>query len=93
MLQATNIARELDDHGLHAETNAEVRNLVFPGVPYGRDHSFHAALAESARDQNAVEPLQILDALRPAQVFRFDPMDVDLDAMREPASESLEIKG
>ena len=43
------------NHGnLHAKTYAQIGNVVFPAIPAGFNLSFHAAVAESARNHNAV---------------------------------------
>ena len=74
--ESANIAGKLDHHRLHAEADAEVWNLLFACKPDGIDHALNAALAESARHKNAVEPLQPRFALRPDQLLGFNPVDV-----------------
>ena len=54
VFEAAHVARELDHHRLHAQADAEVRHLVLAREADGVDHALDAALAESARDQNAV---------------------------------------
>jgi hypothetical protein len=58
VLQAADVARELDAGGLHAEADAEVGNLVLAGVADGVQHALDAALAEAAGDEDAVEALR-----------------------------------
>ena len=43
---------------MHAEADAEERNFIFAGVLNGVDHTCDAALAETARDQNAIVAAQ-----------------------------------
>ena len=80
LLQAADVARELDHHGLHAQADAEVRDLVLARVADGVEHAFDAALAEAARHQDAVESLELpLRSSRPVHAFGLDPVDVDLE--------------
>src|SRR5689334_12156122 len=44
VLHSAYVSCKLDHHGLHAETNAEIRNPVFASIPDRRNHSFNAAL-------------------------------------------------
>ena len=48
------VARELDYHHLHTETNTECRNVVGPGVFDGGNLSFYATLSESRADDHSV---------------------------------------
>src|SRR5450432_822896 len=59
VLEAAHVARVLDDHGLHAQADAEIRHLVFAGEADGVQHAVDSALAESARHQHAIEPRQL----------------------------------
>ncbi len=56
--EAAYVAREFDHQGLHAEADAEVRNLGFARVADGDQHPFDAALAEAAGHENAVEGIR-----------------------------------
>ena len=58
VFQAAHVAGVLDGGALHAEADAEERNLVFARVLNGVDHALDAALAESAGNQNAVVAAQ-----------------------------------
>src|ERR1035437_8667867 len=46
LLQAAHVARVLDHHGLHAQANAEVGDLMLARVADGVDHAFDSAFAE-----------------------------------------------
>ena len=85
MLQSADVARELDHHGLHSQADSEIRHFAFARVANGRNHAFHAALAESARNQNAVVLLQLARAIRPAHVVGLDPVDIHLQPVRQCA--------
>src|SRR5207247_9864718 len=50
--EADLVARDLDRGDLHAEADAEVRNLAFAGVLHRGDLALDAALAEAARDED-----------------------------------------
>ena len=52
------IPRIFDRGALHAQANAEKRNLVFARVLNGVNHALDSALAEAARNQNAVNVRQ-----------------------------------
>src|SRR3546814_16163220 len=64
--QAADIARVLDHRDLHAETDAEIRNVVLARIARRHDLAFNAALTEAARPEDRVHALQ--DARR----FGFD---------------------
>ena len=61
--QTADVAGKLDHRALHAEADAEERNLVFAGVFNRLHHAFGAALAEAARHENAVEPFEFAAAV------------------------------
>src|SRR5579859_2074460 len=58
LLQPGNVARVFHGGTLHAETDAEIGNLVLAGVLDGVDHSLKTAFAETTWNQNAVVPVQ-----------------------------------
>src|SRR5690606_41443652 len=49
------MAREFNQRDLHAEADAEIRNLVFTGKARSGDLALHAALAETARHQDGID--------------------------------------
>src|SRR5215813_4316166 len=54
LLDPAEVARRFDDGHLHSEANSEIRQLALAREPNGPDFPFGAALAEAARNQNAV---------------------------------------
>ena len=56
--QFQNVPRKFNRGDLHAEAKAEVGNFIFARILRGEDFAFDAAFAESARHQDAAEPLQ-----------------------------------
>ena len=69
MLQSGNVARKLDASGLHAQTDAEIGNLLFARIADGRQHAFDAALAEAAGHQDAVEAFELRFVCSSPSVF------------------------
>ena len=55
LLQPADVAGEFDGRDLHAEADAEIRDLVFAGILGGEDFAFDAAVAESAGNQDAID--------------------------------------
>src|SRR5690606_11935886 len=53
----------LDHRHLHAEADAEVRDLVLAGVAHGGDLAFHAAQAETTRNKDGVDAFEQASAL------------------------------
>ena len=56
--QSGHVARVFDDGELHAQTDAEIRNLVLAGEADRPNLPFYAALAEAARDEDRVHLLE-----------------------------------
>src|SRR5438552_2418931 len=52
VFKVTDVARELNAGGLHAQTNSEVRSARAPRVRDRSNHSFDAALANTAGNQD-----------------------------------------
>src|SRR5262249_6534514 len=57
-LDAAEVARRFDDRHLHSKANPEIRHLPLARELYRPDFPLGAALAEAARDQNAVHVLE-----------------------------------
>ena len=57
--QSADVARIFDAGSLHAQANAEIRNLILARVANGLQHAGDAALAESAGNQDAVVAFQL----------------------------------
>ena len=88
ILQAADVARELDAGGLHAEADAEVGHILFARIADGVQHALDAALAEAAGNEDAVEALKlrfiaaIVGRLR-LEALGFDPGDIELEAFAQ----------
>src|SRR5579859_664652 len=81
IVRAEDVPRELDHHHLHAEAEAEIRDLALAGVARGQDLALDAALAEAAGHDDTVHTgQQIHDVLRRDRL-RLDPAHVDLGAV------------
>ena len=77
VLQADDVAGELDHRALQAQADAEERHLLLAGKADRLDLALAAAIAETAGDQDAVQPAE--HALRPFafDLLRLDPADDD----------------
>ncbi len=79
------MAGELHDHDLHAQADAEVGDLLFPGIAGGLDHALHAPVAEPAGQDDAVHAGQLLGAaVLVGQGLAVHPADVHLALVLEP---------
>src|ERR1017187_5418939 len=85
LLQAANVARKLDDHGLHAQADAQIRDLILAGVANSVQHAIDAALAETAGHQDAVVAFQLPFPVWPVHALGLDPVDAHLELMRQAA--------
>jgi len=85
--ESADVAGVLDDHGLHAEADAEVGHALFAGVADGLEHAFDAARAEAAGHKDAVVFGEEFLAAGPDEVLGLDPLEIDLEAMGEGAVE------
>src|ERR1035437_7876162 len=79
------IAGEFDHQGLHAETDPEVRHLALAGELDGVEHAIDAAFAEAAGNQDAVVILQLPLPALTRHALGIDPVDVDLQLVRQAA--------
>ena len=73
VLKAQHVARELDDGGLHAQANAEIRQVVFTGVFRRDDFAFDTPVAEPARHYYAGGAAQQSGGGFFRYFFRLDP--------------------
>ena len=65
---------EFDHHYLHAQAQAEIRNLVLAGIARRLNHAFDAADAEPAWYDHALDAAQLrLDVIVLFQFFRMNP--------------------
>src|ERR1039458_5152112 len=83
LLQAANVARKLDHHGLHAQADAEIRDLILAGVANSVQHAIDAALAETAGHQDAVVAFQLPFPVGPVHALGLDSVDAHLELMRQ----------
>src|ERR1019366_6039919 len=83
--QAAHVAGVFDDQGLHAQADAEIRNLALARVADGVDHAVDAALAEAPRHQDAVVAFELLFPALAHHAFGIDPVYIDLQLVRQPA--------
>ena len=81
------VPRAFDARHLHAEANAEERNFALAGEFDRSDLSLAAALAEPARNEDAVQRLELGDDVRIGMLEQFgvNPLDVDLRAVGDAA--------
>ena len=73
---AQHMAGKFNDGDLHAQTDAEVGQIVFPGVSGGGDHPLDAPVAEAAGHQHAAAAVQLLGHILRRNGLRIDPPDV-----------------
>ena len=87
LLQAADVARVFDARRLHAQADAEIRNLLLAGVLNSFQHAFDAALAESAGNQDAVHVFQLRlhGLVAGLETLGFDPVHVELEVVGERA--------
>ena len=60
VLKAEDVACELDDHALHAQTDAECGHIVLTAPLQGHELAFDAALSESGSHDDAVHVAETL---------------------------------
>ena len=75
----------LDAGELHAEADAQERQRLLAGVGDGRDLALDAALAEAARDQDGVHPVQPVGLVGVGELLGVDPVQVDADIVGDAA--------
>src|SRR5690554_196135 len=79
VFQSGHVAGVFDNRHLHAQADAQVRNLVLAGILNRADLAFHATLTKATRYQNGVGRFQHGGAVT-LDVFGVDVVDVDLGA-------------
>ena len=72
------MAGEFNDGQLHAEAEAEVRDVVLAGVLDCDDHSLNAAVAEAAGDENSVDILEKERGCVIRDILGLDPLDMNV---------------
>src|SRR5436305_12741469 len=85
--QAAHISRELDACRLHAQANAKIRNLIFPGITYGGEHALGTTLAKATRHQKTivVRELLFVRAISSFEALGFDPIQIQFQIVRQLA--------
>ena len=78
--QADDVAGELDRRALHAQADAEERNLALAGEADRLDLAFDAALAEAAGHEDAVVAGEQPLGPFALDLFALDAADADLRA-------------
>src|SRR6202011_3499880 len=90
--QAAYIASVLDASRLHPQTNSKVRNLPLPRIANRNQHPLDTTLTKTAGHQDPVviRELFLVSSISSFQPFRFDPVQVELQVMRQsPMNQSL----
>ena len=67
-------ARELDDHALHTHAESQRGHAPLPAETRRFDLPLDAAIAEPARDDQAIQTKQWLHVVRPLEVLAVDPL-------------------
>src|SRR5262250_997077 len=78
-LKSGNVASVFHGGALHSEADAEERNLMLAGILDGVNHSLNAAVAEAARNKDAVVAAESCGSgLDRVDFFGFDPVQNSL---------------
>ena len=80
-VQPAHVARELRHRDVHAEADAEIRDLALARDLAGEDLPFPAARAEAAGDEHAVDLLELARGLLVRHVLGVDPAHADTRAV------------
>src|SRR5437870_10177033 len=70
---SANVARKLNCRHLHAETKAEIGQLIFTCETRGFNFSFHSAVAKAAGNEHAgnISELAVYSILQPLRIDQF----------------------
>src|SRR5205085_5371213 len=74
-----------DHRHLHAEADAEIRDLALAREPRRADLALGAALPEAARDEDAVNAFQERSRVLALEDLALDPVEVDLHLVGDAA--------
>src|SRR5262249_10942036 len=77
-LNPAKVPRRLNDSHLHAKADAEIRHAALARKTRRTDFALGAALAESARHQNAVHMFEKRHRVLALKHFALDPVEIDL---------------
>src|SRR5207253_2421220 len=76
LLEAAHVSSEFNRRYLHAETEPEIWNLVFPRETRRADLAFYSAFPETTGDKNACNVFEMsIDAIH--QRFRIDQLQIN----------------
>jgi hypothetical protein len=75
----------LDHRHLHPEADAEIRDPALAGVAHRLDLALRPALAEAARDQDAVDALEERRRVLALEDLALDPVELHLDPVGDAA--------
>ena len=78
---AAHVAGILDDGNLHAEANAEVRDVALSCVLCGIDHTLDTAVAEAAWHKDTIAALEHFGSVFLRDELGINPIDLDLRAV------------
>src|SRR5258708_5146264 len=86
LCQATDVARVFNARGLHSQTDAEIRDLLFARIADRNQHAFDPALAKAAGHQDSVKAVELdfllqLMAFFSLQSLGFHPRDFQLEVV------------
>ena len=76
ILVAQHVARKLNDHHLHTQTDAEGGNIVRTGVFRGDNLAFDTTLTEARTNQHALHALQFLCDILLCHLLAVDEVDL-----------------
>ena len=82
VLYTADVPDELHYGYLHAQTDAEVRDVMLASILRGGYHLLYPSVAKTARNQHTVNITQdLIDSFFILQVFRLNPFDHRRDAV------------
>src|SRR6185437_15656737 len=79
ILDSEQVARRLDHGHLHAEADAEEWHLALARKLHGMDLALGAAFTEAARNQDAVDVIEMADGVVAFEYLRVHPLQRHLD--------------
>src|SRR6202012_1406562 len=79
MRHAGQVACRLDHRHLHTEADAEEGHAALAGEAHGMHLTLGAALAESARHEDAVDAFEVMHRILALEDLRIEPAQIDMD--------------
>src|SRR5216684_2785516 len=85
--QSNHVAGKFNAGSLHAQTDAEVRNLFLPGITDSDQHPLDTAFAKTTRDENSVVTfeLSVAGLVASLQPLSLNPIHLQLKIVRQRA--------